>query len=654
MARAIHPVVVGTAGHIDHGKSSLVKALTGMDPDRLKEEKERGLTIDLGFARLKLSDGRWVGIVDVPGHERFVRNMVAGCTGLDLAILVVAADDGVMPQTIEHLDILDLLGVRGGLIALTKVDMVDEQIADMAEAEVLELVRGTVLDGAEAVRVSSITGLGIDELKQKLEALARGVEPRSHGGPFRMPIQRVFSLPGIGTVITGIPVSGSVRPGEELEILPLGAKVKLRGLHAYGGKVDEALAGHSTALSVPDAKESGVHRGMVAAAPGVFGTGDAVDLELRLIGRARALQHRMPVRFHTGTVEVQGEVLLLDGDRMEPGTSATVRLLLEERVCCAHGDRFLLRLQNPAVTVGGGRVLRLQEAVQRYRRRELGAELTGLLEAGDRPEARVLHELQQAGPGGRTIAELAAVLAFDAAVVAAACAGMPEVWVHERSNRALLREALLAGEREVLASVDKILAKRPAAASIKRTALRTSRSLPQELIDAVLDRLQAAGRVRPGSQGLLLFVERLRPLPPDQQQRLDRLVQECQGRGFRPPDLAELQQALGWPQEAIEGLLDRAQDEGRVERVGEHFYGTATVRKAMHAIRRNCLRHGDALEIPELRDEVDTSRKFLIPLLEHVDAMGLTVLRAGVRRLLATSDLNRQLQAEAEAAAAGG
>ncbi|MEO6598059.1 MAG: selenocysteine-specific translation elongation factor, partial [Planctomycetota bacterium] len=367
MARSIHPVVVGTSGHIDHGKSSLVKALTGIDPDRLKEEKDRGLTIDIGFARLRMADGRWLGLVDVPGHERFVRNMVAGCTGLDLAMLVVAADDGVMPQTIEHVDILDLLGVRGGLIVLTKIDMVDPALADMAEEEVKKLVRGTVLGSAEVARVSSVTGEGVPELRQKLEALALAVEPRQSRGPFRMPIQRVFSLPGIGTVVTGIPASGTVVQGAEIEILPLRERVKVRGIHAYGGKVDEAVAGHSTALSVPDAKETGVHRGMVCCEPGAFTVGDAVDIDLSLTQRSPQLAHRAPIRFHTGTIEVRGQLLLLDRNSIGPGETVAARVELDEEVCCAHNDRFLLRLQNPTMTVGGGRVLRLQSS-GRYRR----------------------------------------------------------------------------------------------------------------------------------------------------------------------------------------------------------------------------------------------------------------------------------------------
>jgi selenocysteine-specific elongation factor len=647
MAVPIHPVVVGTAGHIDHGKSSLVKALTGIDPDRLKEEKERGLTIDLGFARLRMRDGRWLGMVDVPGHERFVRNMVAGCTGIDLALLVVAADDGVMPQTREHLDIIDLLGVRKGLIAMTKIDVVEAGLADLAAEEIRAAVADTVLGGADVCRVSSVTGEGLDELRQRLEALAATIEPRPSGGPFRMPIQRVFSLPGIGTVVTGIPVSGSVRGGDEVEVLPSRQRLRIRGLHAYGQKVDEVVAGHSSALSVPDAKEAGVHRGMVVGAPGTFPVGDAVDVELRLLARAGWLAHRAPVRFHTGTIEVRGDLLLLDRDRLAGGDSATVRLQLDEPVCCAHGDRFLLRRENPPDTIGGGTVMRVGEGQRRYRRRELGQELLGLLAAGDRPEARVAHELLQRGAAGCTFAELAAVLEADEATATAVVAAMADVHVHARAGRVFAAADFARGLDELLGSVDRMLARRPAAASIQRTALRATRTLPQPLIDAAFDHLQQAGRVRARRQGIVLFVERLRPLEGTQQRQLDSIVDACEQRGFKPPGAQELAQATGLPQQTLEGLLDRAQDENRIEKVGDHWYGSRVVRRALQAVRANCLRHGESLDIPALRDELDTSRKYLIPLLEHVDALGLTVLRGGVRRLLVGSDLDRELAAEA-------
>lgn len=645
MARSILPIVVGTAGHIDHGKSSLVKALTGIDPDRLPEEKARGLSIDLGFARWRLADGRWVGIIDVPGHERFVRNMVAGCTSIDLALLVVAADDGVMPQTIEHLEILDLLGIRGGLIALTKIDVVDAAIADLAAEEVRELVRGTPLDGAGIVRVSSKTGEGIPELARQLAALVTATPPRSVQGPFRMPIQRVFSMPGIGTVITGVPLSGSIGAGREIEVLPKGGCFRVRELHAYGGKVDEAAAGHSTALAVPEARDAGLRRGMVACEPGTATAADAVDVDLQLTARAGRVAHREPVRLHVGTAEAQGHLLLLDRDRAGAGDRLVARIELDEDVCCAHGDRFLLRRQSPVVTLGGGRVLRLARA-RRVRRASLSEELAGVLAAGDQPQARLRHALRQAGPAGCPVGELAQVLGVSDAAVVDLLAGMPDVVWHARGRRAFRSDDVDAGERELLAAVAAILARRTAAASVQRTAIRTTRTLPEPLRECVFDRLAARGETRSGHAGRVLFVNRLAPLPPAEQDALERIVAECERRGQQPPATAELAAAVGLQGDALASLLARAQDEGRVVAVGGCWYGIGAVRAAMHAIRDNCLANQEVLDIPALRDLLGTTRKYLIPLLEHVDALGLTVLRGGVRRLLPSSAAARDLAAE--------
>jgi selenocysteine-specific elongation factor len=321
------------------------------------------------------------------------------------------------------------------------------------------------------------------------------------------------------------------------------------------------------------------------------------------------------------------------------------RLELDDPVCCAHGDRFLLRLQNPTVTVGGGKVLRVQSS-GRYRRRDLGQELTGILAAGDRPEARVEHELEQAGPDGRTVDDLAHALEATESRVLEVIESMPAVELHRKSMRAFLRRFVEVGELELKAAVERMLAKRPAAASVKRAALRVSKTLPQGLIDHVLDRLVAAGRVRAGSQGQVLFLDRLKPLPERQQQQLDRLVAECEQRGFRPPITEELAAAVGVQGDELLSLLDRAQDEGRIDRVGDHFYGAKVVRTVLREVRNNCLAHDEVLDIPTLRDRLDTSRKYLIPLLEHVDALGLTVLRGGVRRLLRSSDLSRDLAAE--------
>ena len=352
----IQPIVIGTAGHIDHGKSTLVRALTGIDPDRLKEEKARGLTIDLGFAPLTLPDGRLVGIIDVPGHERFIKNMVAGASGIDLVVLVVAADDGVMPQTREHLSIMGLLGVKRGMIVLTKIDIVDEEMVELAEEDVRETVAGTFLEDAPLYRVSAISGEGFEPFKDALFAAAGKVEPRAADGVFRMPIQRVFTAKGFGTIVTGIPLSGSVKVGDTLEVLPGGMKGKVRGIQAYKQKWESARAGHSTAINLSDVSHKEVKRGCVASEPGFYRAARLIGARLTMLAHLdRPLQNRAAIRLHTGTIEAVGEVILLDAVELQPGETGLVQIRLEEPVVCAPGDAFILRLASPLMSLGGAR-----------------------------------------------------------------------------------------------------------------------------------------------------------------------------------------------------------------------------------------------------------------------------------------------------------
>jgi selenocysteine-specific elongation factor len=648
--RSIHPVVVGTAGHIDHGKSTLVRALTGIDPDRLKEEKERGLTIDLGFAPIALEDGRLVGMIDVPGHERFVRNMVAGATGVDLALLVVAADDGVMPQTVEHLEVLDLLGVERGLVALTKIDQVDDETRELAVEEIVELLAGTKLEGSAIHPVSALRGTGVEEIKAALLRLAAETEPREGRGPFRMPIQRVFALEGIGTVVTGIPIRGAVAVGDEIEFQPSGKRSRVRSVQAYGGPVARAVAGHSTALSVPDVRRDELARGEVAIAPGAYPSGDAIDVELRVLRDSpEPLAHRMPVRFHVGTVERRGFVQLLEEGEVAPGQEVVARIRIEEPVCCAHGDPFLLRSMTPPRTIAGGRVLRLVEAPKRYRRAWVATELESLLAAGDDPAARVAEAVRRAGPSGVTPGELSSGLGLAIEQVGDLIAADESLHVHKRTGRVFARAVIERGRSSIEESVTKILARRSLAASVERSALRTSRDLPPALKDAVLDLMIDVGKVRSGLQGKLLFVDRLAPLSAEDRELLGRVLEACETAGCRPPTPDEAAQAAGLPagSDRAESLIARALDEERCVRIGDHLWASSVLRRVLHAVRANCLAHDGTLDIPELRDRLDTSRKWLIPLLEHIDSMGLTVLRQGVRHLLERSAVAAMLEAEA-------
>ncbi len=361
-------LVLGTAGHIDHGKTALVRALTGVDTDRLPAEKQRGITIDLGFASIDLGEVR-MAVVDVPGHERFIRNMVAGATGLDMALLVVAADDSVMPQTREHLEILRLLGLSGGLIALTKCDLADETWLEMVADDVRALVAGSFLEGAEIVRTSATTGMGIDRLKVALKELADGLATRPDAGLFRLAIDRSFTVAGHGTVVTGTVSSGSVAVGDELELMPLGKVVRVRGLQRHDHPVSSLGRGVRAAINLSGVHHSEVARGNELGSPGYLAAARVVSVELRASANApRPIRHRARYKVHLGTTETTATIGLLDGREVEPGESAFAQLFLAGPIVAVHGEPFVLREESPPATLGGGLVL--QPLSRRFRRRD--------------------------------------------------------------------------------------------------------------------------------------------------------------------------------------------------------------------------------------------------------------------------------------------
>ncbi|MCZ7607363.1 MAG: selenocysteine-specific translation elongation factor [Planctomycetota bacterium] len=400
-ATAIRNVVIGTAGHIDHGKSTLVKRLTGIDPDRWQEEKDKGITIDLGFANFLYRDQFRVGMIDVPGHERFVKNMVAGASGVDIVMLVVAADDGVMPQTREHLEILTLLGVKRGLVAITKIDTVDADTVELAKEDISDLVKGTFLQGARMVPLSSITGQGIEELWEAIGEVIEATEPRDTQGVFRMPIQRVFSAKGQGAVLTGVPLSGHAKVGDTLVVLPGDQKAKVRSIQAYHSAIEEARAGHSSAFNMTGVDHSKVERGHTLCAPGVFEPSRFFSLTLRLLASApRPLKHRAEVKFHVGTSELVAHLQLLDRTLLNPGETCVCEIMLEDPVVAGIGDHFIIRQPSPAVTLGGGRIVRRESAKLPRNDDALLETLTAWAEAADDPARRVELAALDAGPGG--------------------------------------------------------------------------------------------------------------------------------------------------------------------------------------------------------------------------------------------------------------
>jgi selenocysteine-specific elongation factor len=401
---AMKQVVMGTAGHIDHGKTQLIKTLTGIDTDRLKEEKERGITIDLGFAHLRFANDTEVGVIDVPGHERFVRNMLAGVGGIDLVMLVIAADEGVMPQTREHLAICQLLRIKDGLVALTKTDLVDEDWLGLVTEDTHAFLKGTFLEGKPIVPVSAKTGQGIDELKQVLQTLVADVPPKQLAGKFRLPIDRVFTIRGFGTVVTGTLFSGSIRVEDRVEIYPKGIEVKVRGLQVHNESVPEAIAGQRTAINLQGIEKVELERGDVLGRPGEFSPTFMLDAFLQHLPDApRPLRHRARVRLHLGTSELMGRVILLDRDALAPGEEAYVQYRLEAPAIALPHDRYVIRSYSPVQTIGGGVLLDVQPA--KHRRGAAGLGTHFQLLASGAPEAIIAHHLKQAGHAGLRVLE---------------------------------------------------------------------------------------------------------------------------------------------------------------------------------------------------------------------------------------------------------
>ena len=632
----IQPIVIGTAGHIDHGKSTLVRSLTGIDPDRLKEEKERGLTIDLGFAPLELPDGRLVGIVDVPGHERFIRNMVAGASGIDLVVLVVASDDGVMPQTREHLEIMGLLGVERGLVALTKVDMVEPDMVDLAEEDVRENLEGTFLDGAPILRISAKTGEGMEDFKEVLFRMASEAEPRTAEGVFRMPIQRVFTKSGFGTVVTGIAVSGSVKVGDTLELLPSGARAKVRGLHAYREKTDVARAGHSTAINFSDADHRGLHRGDVVATPGYFSPRRMIAARLRALPSLdRRIENRMQVRLHTGTVDVPGEVILLDAKDLGPGEDGLVQLRLSQSVVVAAGDRFVLRLLSPVVTLGGGVIL--EESKHRLKRfRDFVIEGLARQEASLGSPAALLESILMRGDDPLAATdELAVAIKRPREETRELLAGLAaeervrsprqDRWIHmDRLESELIR---------VRSAVEAWFTSHPHRARMDVRDLRNDVRLDAGFLSILLEELVDRGRIEVLPGGLLALADHRPELHESDRRAAEELRAKLDAGRLQPPSPAELAEQLGLGREALDRILEFLVDAGEIERVHPELYlGRRAVDEARAAIVANCERNGH-LEIPELRDALGTTRKFLLPVLDHFDTTGLTIRQGGHRIL---------------------
>ncbi len=625
-------VVVGTAGHIDHGKSTLVRALTGIDPDRLKEEKERGITIDIGFAHLDLGDGLTLGIVDVPGHERFVKNMLAGVGGIDLVMLVIAADEGVMPQTREHLAICQLLRVKSGLVVLTKADMAEPEWLELVREDVRGVLRGTFLEGRPIVPVSAKTGTGLDALRRHLAELARTVPARDTDATFRLPIDRVFTIRGFGTVVTGTVAAGQVAVDERVEVYPRQLQAKVRGLQTHGHAVATAVAGQRTAVNLQGVERAAIERGDVLSLPGLLRPTFMLDATCELLADAPTpLKPRQRVRFHIGTSEVMARVHLLDRDQLEPGDRGYVQLRLEAPVVALPRDRYVIRSYSPMVTIGGGELLDVAPAKAR-RSPALVARLA-VLERGE-PEAVVEEHLRRVGPGGARSADLRARTAFGPEALRRLLAGLAG------AGRALVdRDSYVhaaAAERlreEALAALGAFHAREPLKPGMSKEELRTRLGgLDERVFLFLLDRFAAGGAIAVEKDKVRLASHQVR-LDAQQQARLDRLEAEFREAGVAPPGVEEAFAKLGMTRPDEQALLQVLLDERRLVRVKEGLYFHVEPLREAEARVAAFLREKKEISPQDMKDLLGVSRKYAIPLLEYLDAQRLTV-RLGDRRVL--------------------
>ena len=611
-------IIVGTAGHIDHGKTALVKALTGTDADRWREEKRRGITIDLGFAHLQLTKDIRLGFIDVPGHERFVRNMLAGAAGIDLVLFVISAEESIKPQTREHFDICRLLGVKAGIVVLTKADLVDPDILDLVSLEVDDFVAGSFLENAPKIAVGSTTGLGIEALKTAIAKAAGEIELKSAGGWFRLPIDRAFTMKGHGTVVTGTLVSGSVRREAEVELHPSGKRLRVRGVQVFGQSEERAGAGLRTALNVPDIAVEDVGRGMTLTEPGRFRSVTVLDCRLDLLRSAKPLKNRAPVHFHLGSAEVEAEVRFLDRrTTLQPGEWAWARIVLEAPLLALPGDRFIVRMFSPVVTIGGGLVADVSG--HRYKATEdRSARLKTLLEGS--PQARVAL-LAGERPDGVTERDTIAWTGLPA---------IPQSPELERAGEwVVLRRYILSKRTQFLDVLRAFHKANPLLPGMPRHDLKSRvmpKAAPEVFELAMRDMNELAAE-----QDLVRLKSHKVVLKQDEEQARTLMENSFETAGLTTPALSDVLVACGVEPSRARSLLQQLLKEGRLVRIADDL---VMHRSAVDALKLLvAARKGRRFTVPEFKEWTGISRKYAIPLLEFLDAQRIT-RRDGNERLV--------------------
>ena len=627
-------IILGTAGHVDHGKTSLIRALTGIETDRLKEEKERGITIELGFAYLDLPCGHRLGIVDVPGHEKFIRNMVAGAAGMDLVAFVIAADEGIMPQTVEHFEICQLLGVRDGLIVLTKRDMVEQEWLDMVTEEVRDFFTGSFLENAPIVPVNSVNGDGIDEIVHLLDAKVAAINFQEEFGPFRMAVDRVFSMKGFGTVITGTSLSGRIETGSELTFYPGGLTAKIRGIQVHGQDVGLVEAGHRTAINLQGIEKEQINRGDMAATPGSLLASTLLDAEFHCLRSARnELKNRTQVRVHLGTREIVGRILLLESDTLTPGETTRIQLILQEPAAVWPGDHYVIRSYSPITTIGGGTILNNGPKKRKRtleRDREANRAHFAALAAAD-SEQKLLMLVEECGSKGITADQLAARTGVFSKKLKKQLQHPVStgalVVVDSESQRMLAASVAMGIQRQITDLLANFHRTNPLKTGLPKEELRSQLrpAVDQRILQALLAGLVRKGVIEQAGAEIKVSGHTV-TLQVNEQEMEEKISELYRLAGLTPPNLKEVLAAFSeFPEKQIRQVIDMLLTKGTLIKINESLsFHTSAIQALQEEVVTFIRREGE-IDAQRFKDLTGLTRKFSIPLLEYFDKIKLTI-----------------------------
>ncbi len=621
-------LIIGTAGHIDHGKTTLVKRLTGIETDRLKEEKQRGISIELGFAPFNLPGGQKAAIVDVPGHERFIRHMLAGAFGIDMVLFTIAADEGVMPQTREHADIIEMLGVDKGIVVITKMDMVDEEWLMLVEDEIREYIDTTVLKGCPIIAVSAVTGEGISELLATIEEVAATVIEKSIVGQARLPIDRVFTIAGFGTVITGTLWSGQIHVGDVLELMPTQKAVKVRTLHVHNEKVTTAYAGQRVAVNLQGIEVSEIKRGYLIASSGYLSPSYRVDTKLRLLSNStRTLRNWNRVRFHLGTDETLGRVVLLDRDELIPGEEAYVQIVMEKPVVAYKGDPFVIRYYSPVDTIGGGIIIDPNAPHQKRYREEVLNDLA-VKEEGSLYDV-VLHELETSTQEPLSIAELAKRTGSTEPAIIQEINQLLEdekvVDISKKGSYYLSNEVLGTIYEQIVATITRYQEKYPLRSGYPKEDMRSRLfgKINPKVFNAMLKYLEEEGRLVTNNS--LVGIPGLRPAPGEKEKQIIGAISTIMKDSlFMPPGLEEIRLKLKIQDEELGEVIAYLAEQGELVKINEGLYFSKAAIESGQELLSEYFAREKELSLATARDILDTSRKYALPLIEYYDRTHFT------------------------------